>query len=72
MPIIKTDDLDQAIAMLLRQATEPLTIPELERLVAMKTPIKADTYDVQRAVHRLLEKGQAILTPRLAIMAKAS
>jgi len=66
--MLLAENLDQAIAMLLQEASGPLTIPELELLVATRTQIKADTYDVQRAVHRLLDQKKATLTPRLSIL----
>ncbi len=65
-PSMSIEELDQAVAKILRETKKPMTLPQIERLIAAKD-IAADTFDVQRSVRRLLEKGQASLTSGLAV-----
>lgn len=67
---MSNDDLDGAILEIIRKARRPITIRRIERLVADQNS-QADTYDVQRAVQRLVDAGRASLTQRLDITAAA-
>jgi len=62
------EQLDEVIAKIIGAASKPLTLPQIESQV-LENGIKADTFDVQRAVQRLLETGRAKLTPRFQVVA---
>lgn len=66
--IMPNDGLDSIVANIITGASNPLTLPQIESKV-LERGIKADTFDVQRAVQRLVEGGRAKLTPRFQVVA---
>jgi hypothetical protein len=56
--------LENLILAILREAGEPLTIPQIEAKLASKGRGPVDTFDVRNAVWQLVETQRAEFTPR--------
>jgi hypothetical protein len=64
MTTAQREELQTLILQILREAGEPLTIPQIEAKLAAKGPGPFDTFDVRNAVWQLVESQRAEFTPR--------
>lgn len=69
-PRMDPGSLDAVVAGILKDARQPLALPEIERQVAVQGFI-VDTFAVQRSVRRLVKTGRAAVTPRYLVHAAA-
>lgn len=66
MTTAQREDLESLLLAVLREAGEPLTIPQIEERLAKRLADKfpIDTFDVRDAVWRLVDQRRAQFTPR--------
>jgi hypothetical protein len=62
MTTAQREQLENLVLTVLREAGEPLTIPQIEAKLAGKVTV--DTFDVRDAVWRLVAQRRAQFTPR--------
>jgi hypothetical protein len=64
MTTAQREELEGLVLTILREAGEPLTIPQIEAKLASKGLKQYDTFDVRNAVWKLVETERAEFTPR--------
>jgi hypothetical protein len=61
-----SEELDKAVLGIIGEAREPMTVLEIERQMVAKD-FRADTYEIQRSIRRLVNSKRVSLTKRLDV-----